>query len=83
MAEGEHITLQCIMEGGKPGEVLYWKSGKELLKSGKPPILNYSFATKLTDDMKNYTCGVNSSDNTNPLAAHVQIDLIRKFVYFF
>lgn len=82
-AEGENVTLKCIFEGDKSSETLYWKSSDGLLKSGRPPFLNYTFIPNPIDNKKYYTCGANRSDDRNPLVSRVQLVVLRKFVNFF
>lgn len=79
----EGVPNSKIFEGDRSSETLYWKSSDGLLKSGRPPFLNYTFISNPIDNKKYYTCEANRSDDKNPLVSRVQLVVLRKFVYFF
>lgn len=44
------------MQGGSSNDMLYWMTDNITLKSGKPPILKYTFMADQSDHLKEFTC---------------------------
>ncbi|VDI52989.1 Hypothetical predicted protein [Mytilus galloprovincialis] len=76
--EGTNLTLRCIVTGFLLGDKTYWTTNNKLLVSGKTRSLNHTLTAHRSYNMNEFTCTTENSKETQPLIAHVRLNLILK-----
>lgn len=65
--ENSPLDLVCIVNSGKPPEVLSWRKDRTIIAQGGPRTLFYSFVPNKTDHQSVYSCEVKNADMKIPL----------------
>lgn len=77
--EGQEMTLTCNVNSGEPAETIFWITKEQVVSSGGPGRLNYTFIPQQEDNRQIYTCKANNSLNSVPLEKNVQLRLTCEF----
>lgn len=77
--EGKEMTLTCNVYSGEPAETIFWITKEQVVLSGGPGRLNYTFIPQQEDNHHIYTCKANNSLNSVPLETNVQLRLTCEF----
>lgn len=76
--EGANITLTCLMNRPNPDTMMFWKTADMLLASNRSRYVIHHFRTQRIDDMKQFVCFANSSNDRSFIEAKVRLKLICK-----
>ncbi|CAC5368461.1 unnamed protein product [Mytilus coruscus] len=69
------LNLVCLVESGKPPEVLRWRKNGILISQGGPSKLVYSFVPMKTDHQSVFTCEAQNTDMEKPLTKSVHLNI--------